>query len=868
MEPTFSTKVFKLKKIKKINVNYDILQKAINDVNRVVHLTYLFTRGFLVYYFTVKNEPIDEQNNNNDNILFKKYLRDNPELNIKIDKNFISFMMKIIMISTTTGGPPIQEQKYHELVNIYWDIFTKETDIQKIKVSNISFILAEHVKEIHTNIINNIQNHLGKHISCYLKLIKNSLYNNDTIIPIKQITNDILNSITTKYDTDEANISVYMLNKFKPKILQKYDYIYCIKNDLCTMLEFSFKLNKYIAALNTSAYQFFPIKHSNYYNHIYINTCALIDLYVKNKPIIKKKLYTKGELIKFSGEKFVQNYIWNSVFNLNKIKYLVRGTNTKQLHFNYELSTDNYSVCINCVHDSYIDTLIKSKNRKKNGLKKYVVENKTKEDKKATKLLKETHKQEKEIERAQERKRIKEENKTKRDNLNKLKETDLEKYKHTIKEIKQYKENEKKKLIESKLKNLDNNDTVEYIDTLLYSQDRKNDLLNKYNNGKVLFIDPGVRDILCGMCKKFDWNKLKESNDDLKLNYSPEQNHKLNSNDNFGIRYWKGYKMLSYTAKTRAHYCGFKTNRKGLEILKKDKSKGLANAGIGVNKTSIEALESKLSITSSKSCIPIEFMKYVRLKCIVYDELMLSDYNFIYKMKYRAYIKKQRHTNNLLNIIENEFGKDIVIIIGDWSGKGSYKRKSTPPNQSLTRLLRKRFMVMYIDEFNTSKIHYKTDTICTKMKKQLNAKEVERLKNKYNDRIIKTENDHILINKYGKLPNELIDSLKNKNLSKNLIEFIDAGNMTNTQRIPLKKELHGVLSFKKDEPNRPCIQGCINRDINACLNFERLVLNYLKTNERIPVLKYVASVKQKKIKKRTKRLKPKSVPIEPAQKGK
>ncbi|HEY9701720.1 MAG TPA: hypothetical protein V6C58_04705, partial [Allocoleopsis sp.] len=322
---------------------------------------------------------------------------------------------------------------------------------------------------------------------------------------------------------------------------------------------------------------------------------------------------------------------------------------------------------------------------------------------------------------------------------------------------------------------------IEYIDTLLYSDERINNLSDKYANGKVMFIDPGVRDILCGLCKKFDWTK------DMDLSYSPEEDHMTRSDDNFGIRYWKGYKMLSYTAKTRAHYCGFKTNRKRLEAYKKDKLRGLSKTGPNVQKTSIEKLESKLSTTSSKSCIHNEFMKYAQLKCIVYDELMLSNYDFIYKMKYSAYIKKQRHTNKLLNVIENEFGSDIEIIIGDWSGKGSYKRKSTPPNQSLTRLLRKRFMVMYIDEYRTSKIHYKTDTECTKIKKQLNDVEIDRLKDRYKDRIIKSETDHLLLNKYGKLPDNIIKSLENKNLPENIKKFIGAGNMKNTQKVPLKR---------------------------------------------------------------------------------
>lgn len=301
-------------------------------------------------------------------------------------------------------------------------------------------------------------------------------------------------------------------------------------------------------------------------------------------------------------------------------------------------------------------------------------------------------------------------------------------------------------------------------------------------------------------------------------------------------------------------------------MLKKDKNKGLAKTDPSIKRKSIEELESKLSVASSKSCIHSEFINYARLKCIVYDELMLSDYDFIYKMKYSAYIKKQRHTNNLLNVIENEFGNDIVIVIGDWSGQGGYKRKSTPPNQSLTRLLRKRFMVMYIDEYRTSKIHYKTDTECTKIKKQLNGVEIDRLKNKYNDRIIKTESNHMLLSKYGKIPDDLMKKI-NKKLPNNIKNYIKTSNMKSTQRIPLMKELHGVLSYKKDEPNKPCISGCINRDLNACLNFERLVLNYLETNERLPILKYVESAEKKLIKKRTNRVKTKSVPIEPAQGG-
>ena len=110
-----------------------------------------------------------------------------------------------------------------------------------------------------------------------------------------------------------------------------------------------------------------------------------------------------------------------------------------------------------------------------------------------------------------------------------------------------------------------------------------------------------------------------------------------------------------------------------------------------------------------------------------------------------------------MNRMKQIYPPDSIIIMGDWSNNGKLKHISTP-NVRIQRILSKSYKMIKIDEYNTSKISYKTGE-------------------------------------------EMKDNL--------LVKFI-----SRKKKKQVEKYLHSVLTYKMS--NRR--MGCINRDRNAVEN--------------------------------------------------
>ena len=84
--------------------------------------------------------------------------------------------------------------------------------------------------------------------------------------------------------------------------------------------------------------------------------------------------------------------------------------------------------------------------------------------------------------------------------------------------------------------------------------------------------------------------------------------------------------------------------------------------------------------------------------------------------KWYSYLNTQKSNSNLLNTIEKKFtevkGEKVSIVIGDWCIGKQMRNFISTPMISLKRLLKTRFNVYNIDEYNTSRIHYKTEEKC------------------------------------------------------------------------------------------------------------------------------------------------------------
>lgn len=160
--------------------------------------------------------------------------------------------------------------------------------------------------------------------------------------------------------------------------------------------------------------------------------------------------------------------------------------------------------------------------------------------------------------------------------------------------------------------------------------------------------------------------------------------------------------VFTYTIRQRLH-----------ETKRKKYSKLLYNHR---KKLNILEIESKLSEYNSKSCNIKTFEKYIKMKNKTNEQLYSKYNNEIFRQyKWYEYINTKRSDAKLLNTIENKFAKDgnkLNIVIGDWSIGKQLRNFIPTPNLKLKKLLKERFNVYNIYEYNTSKLHHITKEKC------------------------------------------------------------------------------------------------------------------------------------------------------------
>ena len=183
----------------------------------------------------------------------------------------------------------------------------------------------------------------------------------------------------------------------------------------------------------------------------------------------------------------------------------------------------------------------------------------------------------------------------------------------------------------------------------------------KYLEGNHIFIDPGKRSLFTMMYDKGDF-----------MSYTNKQ-HMKNTKRLLYSNYIKKYKDV-------------------------------------LNITEVENI---LSNYNSKSCCINKFTEYISKKIEINNKL----YSLYQKKKFRQYkwysfINTKRSEDNMLNTIENKYGKDSTIIIGDWSIGKQMRNFISTPNLSLKRKLTERFRVLNIDEYRSSCLNYKTEEKC------------------------------------------------------------------------------------------------------------------------------------------------------------
>ena len=131
-----------------------------------------------------------------------------------------------------------------------------------------------------------------------------------------------------------------------------------------------------------------------------------------------------------------------------------------------------------------------------------------------------------------------------------------------------------------------------------------------------------------------------------------------------------------------------------------------------INGKSLKEHESELCIYNKKTMDLESFNKYAALRIKLRDELTNEKkyIDYFSKSRWNSYVNMEQHESKILNEIQDIYGKNAVIVLGDWSKSKNIKYMSTP-TIGTRKWLMKRFPVYLIDEFCTSKYFGKSDEI-------------------------------------------------------------------------------------------------------------------------------------------------------------
>ena len=132
------------------------------------------------------------------------------------------------------------------------------------------------------------------------------------------------------------------------------------------------------------------------------------------------------------------------------------------------------------------------------------------------------------------------------------------------------------------------------------------------------------------------------------------------------------------------------------------------------NKNKISEIENELSNYNSKTCNLEKFKTYILNKNKI-NKVLFEEYNkeIFRKYKWYGYINRKKADISLIREIKKEFGKKSILLYGDWSMKGNCNKGNvSTPNMRLKRLIGLQMKTYNLDEYNTSKLNYKTEEQC------------------------------------------------------------------------------------------------------------------------------------------------------------
>ena len=438
--------IFKDKKI------YEKLFDATNRTHQLVIHTYQFLRLWILNKY--------EQSSNN--------------IDIPIITEDTIYMAFKALIKESSGPKPKGSnlELLNEFNKFYENKYKKLGYNDKIDGKNLSQILNYMKVDMITNIENNIKmnfiSYLKRFVNASFKSLRKLIYDTTEEYPkqLKKVLRDDIDKDIYDIKQDLINntlntrsIHHKWINENRNKILPAiYDnsYEFDIKNNPQKYLKYMIHMCQIMEEKEMKMFQFFPLRTDITPKFIPIDTKSIIELFIDED---KNKYLTDIEGYKYE--------LWNTFFNLDNPIF-----KQSNYSFDYRISTDCFSVSIQLLHNSFIDseTLKKLNMKNKKREMKVNCKNMTQQEKEdyKNKLVKD--KKQEEINKKLKSKEIKD--KMKQD-FKKLSKEEQSKVKQTI---------DKKKL--------------EKFIEFPYLEDLNDTKLNQLKNSNWACVDPGKRVLL------------------------------------------------------------------------------------------------------------------------------------------------------------------------------------------------------------------------------------------------------------------------------------------------------------------------------------------------------------------------------------
>jgi hypothetical protein len=696
----------------------------------------------------------------------------------KITKDTIKLIFKILTVQDARGSKVSEDDKdlYSTLNEFYETEYSKLYVDEKMPVQKFCQLLKYITKGIVTNINNNIKLHFFNYLRCFVNGYFKSRHNNIILnAPEKDRS-----TLKYKFRRELALVKTDLIDGTLNSDVKYHNWINNYKNIILPvksdesyeldLLSYPHKylskmiyMNRYLETLQVKQFHVLPLRSDKIIKYFTIETTILIDLmFDTDKDGLKYEITQNKDLV------------WRQFFKMDNCIFKKTGYN-----FSYMIQTDCFGVSILFSSNEKHNNDIKKYENRSNVRKKNTQDCSTKTAKEAKEhraKLKKDREDKENLERIQ-KKRIKIQNKEAGKKLMREKKIKLAQEKEKEKEAsKTLTREEKSKMAQEKKNEKERLAQEKKNEKERLAQEKKNekerlDQIREEQNQQKLIID----------AQKAEQKQINNQREFPTLEELTES--QLNKLKSQKLVYIDPGKIRLYTMIDDEDTIVKYSNREYMTRIKRFKySKKLTKLR---KELGIIDVERTLEGFNSKSCYYNKFTDYVNQKNYTNTQLLESYKDKKFRQyRWYAYISKQREMDRFTNLISQKYGSNCKLLMGDWSRSTQMKHFISTPMIGLKRKLRKKFEIINVDEYNTSKLNYVTKEATT--------------------------------NLFQMMPEKIKKKVVN---SSNIVEE------------PLKYKLtkiHSVLTYKMETGR----MGCINRDVNAVKNMRIIAQKWLENRTR------------------------------------